>query len=94
MRPHRLEKLESLIQMELGKIIERDVEFDKTFVTITGVEISKDLLQAKIKLGVIPNEKTVEASVLLEEKKRWLQHKLLKKLNLKPMPQLKFEIEK
>lgn len=94
MKPHRKEKIRSLIQEELSKIIERELEFDKAIVTITAVEISQDLLQAKIGVGVFPDEKAIEIFELLDKKRRNFQHQLLKKLNLKPMPRLKFEIEK
>lgn len=92
MRPHRKEKIGSLIQEELSKIIGRDLEFDKTVVTITAVEISDDLSQAKVKLGVFPKEKELAALKILEEERRRLQFKLLRKINIKPMPTIKFEI--
>lgn len=93
MRPHRKEKISSLIQAELGKIIERDLEFDGAIVTVTAVEISDDLSQAKIKLGVFPKEEELAVLKVLEGERRHLQFKLLRKINIKPMPTIKFEID-
>lgn len=93
MRHYRREKISSLIQEELGKIIERDLEFDGAMVTITTVEISDDLAQAKVRFSIFPKEKEPETFQVLEEKRKHLQFKLVRKLNIKPMPTLKFEID-
>lgn len=94
MRPYRNLKLESLIQRELNNILLRDYEAGPgVFVTITGVEIDEKLLQAKIKLGVIPFEKEPEVFLKIQKSSRSLQYKLLKKINIKPMPKLVFFLQ-
>ena len=92
MKTFRNLRVASLIEHELNKLFLQKMEFENALVTITAVEVSGDLLQAKIKLGVIPYEKGPEIFSSLEEKRRELQHLLLKKMNIKPMPRLKFEI--
>ena len=90
MRPYRNLKIASVIEHELGNLLIREFDFENAIVTIVGVEVSPDLMQAKIKLGIIPFEKSPEIFKLIEEKRRELQHKLLKKMNIRPMPRLKF----
>ena len=57
---HRPERASALIIEELGKIILKEVEIPDTLVTITGVEVTKDLSQATVKISVYPSEKTAE----------------------------------
>lgn len=92
MRTYRNLRIASLIERELSALFLKKMDFEQALVTIVAVEISPDLLQAKVKLGVIPFEKGPEIFLALEEKKRELQHLLLKRINIKPMPRLEFKI--
>ncbi|MEK7574319.1 MAG: 30S ribosome-binding factor RbfA [Patescibacteria group bacterium] len=86
-------RLANLIQEELGKMILREVEFPKsTLVTIVGVEVINDLRQAKIKLGIIPATAAKEALDILERNKSFLQYSLMKKINIKQVPRIEFEL--
>jgi len=89
---HRPEKISSLLTHELAELIVRDVEVPGALITVEDVAVSDDLVQAKVTLSVLPYEKEVEAYKELEERKRELQHKILKKTRLRRVPTLKFEI--
>ncbi|MDI6821211.1 MAG: ribosome-binding factor A [Patescibacteria group bacterium] len=93
MRPFRNLKIASLIQEELSKLFVRELNFDDALVTIINVEVDEDLLHSRVKLGIIPYEKGPEVYSLLQKHRGRLQHMLLKKLNIKPLPHLAFEIE-
>ena len=93
MRPFRNLKASSLIQDELGKIFTRDMDFEGAFVTITDVEVDEKLLHATVKLGILPYEKWPGVYLYLTRHAADLHHKLLKKMNIKPTPFLKFLIE-
>ena len=93
MRPHRDEKLASVIEHELSKIILRELDIIGAVVTITDVKVGEDLLRAIVKLGIIPYERGPEVFKALSVKRGRLQHQLLKKMNVRPMPQIQFEIE-
>ncbi|TSC52680.1 MAG: Ribosome-binding factor A [Parcubacteria group bacterium LiPW_41] len=92
MRPFRDLKLSSLITEELGKMFSRDFNFEGALVTIMETEVEKDLLHANVKLGIIPYEKSLEVYKIVSRAASDIRFKLLKKLNIKPMPYLKFEI--
>lgn len=92
MRPFRDLKLSSLITEELGKMFSRDFNFDGALVTIMGVDVEKDLLHANVRLGIIPYEKSLDVYKIVSREASDIRFKLLKKLNIKPMPYLKFEI--
>lgn len=86
-------RVAKLIQEELGKIILREVEFkNSVIVTITEVEVLRDLSQAKVKLGVMPATAAEEMLNLINEYRPLLQNLLMKKINIKPMPRIVFEL--
>ena len=87
-------RVANLIQEELGKIILREIEFPNSIlVTIVEVEVLKDLSLAKIKLGVIPLTAVPEVLDLLSRNRQYLQRLLLRKINIKPMPRIEFELD-
>jgi len=90
----RYQRVSSLILAELNKILFKELEFPDALVTVTGVEVQKDLDFAAVKVSVIPDSKEAEALKILRANRRQLQHLLLKKLNIKPMPEIRFEIDK
>jgi ribosome-binding factor A len=102
MRKYRNLKMESLIRDELSLILLKEFEFP-ALVTLVKVNIDSDFKLAKIKIKVIPkdlkmnlvNQKKLEVKILkeLNENKERLFKILFKKLNLKPMPKIVFEIE-
>ncbi len=92
MKPYRNLKIGSLIQHELGEMLVREFNFDGALVTIVEVQVDDKLESAFIKLSVLPFQKGPEAFTMIESRKRELQGKLLRKMNIKPMPRLVFKI--
>lgn len=94
MRTFRSLRLEDLIQQYLGELLIREFDFNGVLVTIREVIVGEDLKTARVKLSFIPFEKELESFIMIDSRKKELQRKLLRKLNVRPMPQLKFEIER
>lgn len=95
MSSRRLEKLNSLIRGELASIIKREIDFpDNVLVTITQCQTSADVRFAKVKISVIPKEKSFSILKILERKIFYLQQILNKRLHLRYVPKIKFEIDK
>ncbi len=88
----RSERVGKLIREELSKMILREVELP-ALATITEVEVDKKLDGARVKVSVIPA--IAEKKVLDELAKNagHLQYLLLRKINIKPMPRIFFEID-
>ena len=64
------------------------------FVTVTGVETSPDLRQARVFVSVLGSERKREHSLLgLEAAHGVLQARLAKELRMKRTPQLSFEYD-
>jgi len=102
MRRYRNLKMASLIRDELSLILLKEFEFP-ALVTIINVNIDSDFKLAKVRIKITPknlkmnliNQKKIEIEVLreLNGNKERLFKILLKKLNLKPLPKIAFEIE-
>ena len=92
MKNHRPERVASLIQEELGKLLLREVEFP-AFVTITSVEVDGKLQFANVRLSVIPSASDKKILAIAEKNERHLQNLLFKKLNIRPMPSIQFELD-
>ena len=88
---NRILQVNELIQKELGQIILREIEFPKnTLVTITRVETSSDLNQAKVYVSCLPDNQGDRMLQVLKRQGYHIQHKLNKKLETKIIPRIKF----
>lgn len=91
---HRPLRVSKLIREALSEIIARELEFGGALVTITEVEIDKKIEHAKIWVSILPQKKEKDALRVLRSAQGNLQHLLLKKINIKPMPRIAFEIDR
>lgn len=91
----RVLRLNQLIKEQLGQILLKEGNFPKEcLVTITRVETSVDLKEAKILVSVLPKEKEKLVFHLLNKNIYHFQQKLNKILKLKRVPKIKFFPEK
>ena len=87
----RIQKVNELLKRELGKIILKELEFPRdTLITITNVESSSDLREAKIWISVIPGNQISLALQVLKKNIYDLQKKLDKRLKMRPVPRIEF----
>ncbi len=93
MRTFRNLRLAELIEHELGMMFAREFDFNGALVTITSVDVSPDLLQANIKLAIIPQERGLTVFKQIENEERRLRGTLLRKLKLRLFPRLSFTID-
>ena len=78
---------------QLDKLILKELEFPGALVTVTGVDIQKDLDYAAVNVSVLPSAKEDEVLKILTKNQKHLQHLLLRKINIKPMPEIRFKID-
>jgi len=91
----RISKVNKLIKQEVGKIILIEADFPRDIIlTITKVETSADLRYADVFVSVLPVDKEAEIMELLKEEIYFIQQKLNQKLYMKPLPRIKFVIDK
>jgi ribosome-binding factor A len=92
---NRVLKLNGLIQQELSRIILREIDFPKeVLLTVTRVEVSDDIHQAKAYISVLPEEKFFQAIDNLKKQIYTIQQNLNKKLKMRPVPRVFFVKEK
>jgi len=90
----RDQRASQLIREELSKIIAREIEINGALATITEVNVDKKLETAKVRISVLPAGEAKEVLNLLNRERDKLQTLLFKKLNMRPTPRIRFEIDR
>lgn len=89
----RTEKLASVIQKDLGDIIQRNYQPSGTFVTITQVRVTDDLSIAKVYLSVLaPGRDEEPIYRMIDERQDEIRYKLASKIRhqVRRIPELLF----
>lgn len=88
----RLDRINELLRREIGTIIQRDFEFNGALVTVNAVEITQDLREAKVFIGVICGygAKVIEQ---LGQKRGHIQSRVAKRVVLRCTPILDFRLD-
>jgi len=91
----RILRVNQLIKKELSQMLSKEIDFPKNvLVTLTRVETSPDLAQAKVYISVIPEKEEENVFNVLKKHISSLQKKLNKKLSMKFVPKIIFVEEK
>lgn len=95
MSSNRIDKVNSLLKHEISKIIQREVGFpDNVLATLTRVEATANLIEAKVYISVYPEAKAQEVLEILKKEVYGIQKEINKKLNMRPIPKIIFVIDK
>lgn len=91
----RTRRLGETLKAELSDIIQRELKDPRIgFVTITGVDVSPDLRQARVFLSIMGDEKTREEGIAgLTQARGHIRSELGKRVRLKFLPELHFRID-
>lgn len=90
MTSNRIQKVNSLLEQEISKIILRDFYFSETLVTLTHVDSSANLIEAKVYISVFPDAKIDKIVEILNKGTYSVQQKINKLLRMRPIPKIKF----
>jgi ribosome-binding factor A len=92
MQSKRIERVNQLIKEELSALLQRELKDPRIgFVTVTDVEVTKDLRLAKVYVSVFGSEKEWNASfAALESAKGFIRNWLQHHLSLRVIPSLLF----
>ncbi|MCK4224654.1 MAG: 30S ribosome-binding factor RbfA [candidate division Zixibacteria bacterium] len=95
MQYQRKDRVGDLIKREIAHIIQSELKDPGIgFVTITGVEVSVDLKQAKVFYSVLGDEDSKrESTSALRRASGFIQHEIGKKLKLKYTPEIFFQFD-
>jgi ribosome-binding factor A len=91
----RIAKVNKLLKQEVGKLILEEVDFPLDMVvTVIRADTSADLHYGDIYVSVMPQGREEEALQLLAENVYALQQKINRKLSMKPVPMLRFRLDR
>lgn len=91
----RVSRIGEQMKKELSQIIQREIKDPRIgFVTLTGVEVTGDLQQAKIFISVMGNEEQKDNSLkALQSAKGFIRSEIGKRMKLRHTPELVFKID-
>ena len=91
----RIEKLQELIKQEMSKMLLREIKDPRIgFVTVTDVEMTGDLREAKIYVSVMGNEKKVQDSLKgLQSALGFIRREIGKRIRLRFTPEISFALD-
>jgi len=90
MSSSRIEKVNSLLEHEISKILLRDFDFSDALITVTHVEATANLIDAKVYISVMPEIKTDKIIQVLNKGVFSVQQKINRMLNMRPIPKIRF----
>ncbi len=91
----RIERVNELIKREISQIFLRHIEFPKdTLVTTTRVDSTPNLIETRIYISSLPEEKIGQVLRILNGQIFSIQQKINRKLNMRPIPKIIFKEEK
>lgn len=90
MSTNRIDKVNSLLEHEISKIILKDFYFSGSLVTLTHVDTTANLIEARAYISVLPEEKTDKVLEVLDKAVYDVQQKINKMLNMRPIPKIIF----
>ena len=92
----RVEKVQELMKQEISQIIQRELKDPRIgFVTVTSVECTGDLREAKIYVSLMGSEQQVKDSWAgLNRGLGFIRREIGKRIRLRFTPELTFELDK
>jgi ribosome-binding factor A len=96
MIPDRMKRVNEACKEALGEILQGEMKDPRIgFVTVTKVEVSQDLQQAKVWISVLGKEEEAEESLAaLERAKGFLRRELAQRVRLRYTPELKIHLDR
>lgn len=90
---NRAQRVNQLLKKEIGIIFLKEIDFSDAFVTITKVETSGNLFEAKVFISIMPEKYSKSVFNLLNNQIYEIQQKLNKRLKTRPVPKIMFKLE-
>ncbi|MCF7223148.1 30S ribosome-binding factor RbfA [Marilutibacter chinensis] len=91
---HRTDRVSAQLRRELGTIVHEAVrEHGLPSVSVSDVEVTRDLAHAKVFVTALQEERSAEAVKALRELSRELRYKLGRAVKLRHVPELHFHYD-
>jgi ribosome-binding factor A len=91
----RVSRVGEQIKKELGQIIQQEIKDPRIgFVTITAVEMSGDLQQAKVYVSILGSQTEKDESIkALEKAKGFIRSEVGRRVQLRHVPEIHFSVD-
>lgn len=92
----RVEKLQELIKQETSKMLLKEIKDPRIgFVTVTDVEVTGDLREAKIYVSIMGNDEKVQESLEgLQSALGFVRREIGRRIRLRFTPEISFALDK
>lgn len=90
MATHRLDKVNELLKREIGSFVQRDFEWPGTIVSILDVEVTEDIKEARVWVGVVGRMAPEQVVEKLSRHRGAIQHAVSRRVVLRHTPRLTF----
>ncbi len=88
---NRSERVAGQIRRELAQLIQQEVrDPDIGFISLSDVEVTRDLAHAKVFITVFENEKADSTIKALKGAAKYLRHRLSQEMRIRSVPELHF----
>jgi ribosome-binding factor A len=88
---NRIDKVNSLLEHEVGKILLKDFAFSpEILVTLTRVDTTANMIEAKAYISVFPEAKVGGIINALNKSVYDIQYKINRTLKMRPIPKIRF----
>lgn len=89
----RLDRVNELLRREISAVVQRDFEWNNALITVTEVDVTQDLKEAKVFVSILGGS---APGILdqLERKRGFIQSKVSKRVVLRNTPVLMFRQDK
>lgn len=88
----RLDRVNELLKREISAVIQRDFEWNNALVTISDVDVTQDLKEAKVFVSILGGS-TPGILEQLNRKRGFIQSKVSKRVVLRNTPVLNFRVD-
>ncbi|MGY6588898.1 MAG: 30S ribosome-binding factor RbfA [Wenzhouxiangella sp.] len=88
----RAERVSGLLRRELADILQREFEYElpRGLISLTDVEVARDLSHAKVYVAILESEQASEVIAFLNENAGQVRRELGTRIRLRLTPSLKF----
>lgn len=93
MATRRLDKVNELMKREIGTFIQKEFEWPGTIVSILDVEITEDLKEGRVWVGVVGRMAPAQVIDKLSRKRGEIQRAVSKRVVLRNTPKLTFKYD-
>jgi len=88
----RIDRINELMKREISSLIQREFEFPGKLVTVSAVEVTHDLREAKVFVSVLGGHPDPVLSKL-NSKRGMIQNTVMKRVVLRCTPRLSFKLD-